>query len=102
MKCTEVLKKNLIHLADEVNTEIGSNIKFNQQRKKKGNMSFSGANGRIWINPFHEQYDISLSGKSIEKQMYDFMCNLCGKGSDGFKQTKPNQTRTICSLLESV
>ena len=89
MKHTEILKNKLIQLADEVNSEIGSNIKFNQQKIKKENMSFSGGNGRIWIPPFHDQYDICLSGKSIEKQMYGFMQNLCGKEHDGYKQTKP-------------
>jgi hypothetical protein len=52
-------------------------------------MSFSGGNGRIWVSPFHEQYDICLSGKSIEKQMYSYRRDLCKKNNDGFKQTMP-------------
>lgn len=89
MNYTENLKNKLLLLVDEINEQIGSNIKFNQQNIIKENMSFSGANGRIWITPFHSQYDICLSGKSIEKHMYNFMCSICGKKNDGYKQTKP-------------
>jgi hypothetical protein len=53
-------------------------------------MSFTGGNGTIYIQPFNSEYDISLSGKSIEKQMYQFMCDLYGK-REGYKQTKPKQ-----------
>jgi hypothetical protein len=89
MNYTESLKKKLLLLADEVNAKTGGNIKFNQQKVTKENMSFSGANGRIRIQPFHGQYDICLSGQSIEKQMCGFMCDICGKDNDGYKQTKP-------------
>ncbi len=89
MNHTDALKKKLTQLAEEINSNQKSNIKFNQQKITKENMSFSGCNGRIWIAPFHDQYDICLSGKSIEKQMYGFMCNLCSKNQDGYKQTKP-------------
>ena len=61
----------------------------NSLKITKENMSFSGGTGRIWIGPFHEQYDICLSGKSLENQMYGFMQNLCSKAHDGYKQTKP-------------
>lgn len=54
-------------------------------------MSFIGGNGRIGIQPFHSEYDVSLSGKSVEKQMYKFMCDLCGKNPNGYKQTKSRQ-----------
>ncbi len=89
MKHTDALKKKLIQLADEINSNKNGNIKFNQQKITKDNMSFSGGNGRIWVVPFHDQYDICLSGISIEKQMHGFMCNLCSKSQDGYKQTKP-------------
>ena len=49
-------------------------------------MSFSGGNGRIWITPSLDGYDISLSGASLQKQMYPFMKDRVGRDCDGFKQ----------------
>ncbi len=89
MENTKILKSKLIKLEEEVNSNSVYNIKFHQQQVTKENMSFSGGNGRIGIQPFHSEYDISLSGKSVEKQMYKFMCDLCGKNHNGYKQTKP-------------
>jgi hypothetical protein len=62
-----------MQLKSEVNINPLHNIKFEQQPVKEENMSFTGGNGRICIQPFHSEYDISLSGKSIEKQMYQFI-----------------------------
>jgi len=76
-------------LEEEINFNTGCNIKFNQQKKIKEHMSFTGGNGRIGISPSLDKYDITLSGQSLEKQMYSFMSNLCGKENDGHKQTKP-------------
>jgi hypothetical protein len=84
MKNTEILKNKLLQLQSEVNINPLHNIKFEQQEAKKENMGFIGGNGKIYIQPFHSEYDISLSGKSIEKQMYQFMCDLCGK-REGYK-----------------
>ncbi len=89
MENTKILKNKLIQLESEVNSDFMHNIQFHQQKVTKENMSFSGGNGRIWIQPFHSGYDICLSGKSIEKQMYKFMCDLCGQNHTGYKQTKP-------------
>ncbi len=90
MKHTEILKRKLIQLSDEINSNFGCEIMFHQQNVKKENMSFSGGNGRIRISPFHEKYDICLRGKSLEKQMYRFMRILCGRKHDSYKQTKPD------------
>jgi hypothetical protein len=56
-------------------------------------MSLTGAvaKGRLGVYPCSEGCDISLSGKSIQQEMYDYMRNLCGKERDGFIQ--PNQPR---------
>jgi hypothetical protein len=75
------------------------NIKFEQQPVKEANMSFTGGNGRIRIEPFHSEYDISLYGKSIEKQMYQFMCDLCGK-REGYKQTKPESRQPFWRVTD--
>jgi len=83
----EIACKQLLKLVEEIN-QSNSNykIKFNRQVKQTKNMSFSGANGRLAVQPSSVGYDISLSGESIQKQMYGFMRNLCGKECDGYKQ----------------
>ncbi len=91
MKNTKILKNKLIQLENDINSNPGFNIKLNQQGKTKEKMSFSGGNGRVWISPFHEQYDIALSGKSLVIEMYNFMRELCGRVPDGYKQTNNNK-----------
>lgn len=54
-------------------------------------MSFSGCNGRLWIQPFHEEYDVSLSGASLEKELTDEFNGLFNKKFDGYKQTNSNE-----------
>jgi hypothetical protein len=85
-------RKLLIDIVKEINTFQGSlKITFNQQARQKKNMSFCGGNGRLWVQPVTEGYDVSLSGKSLEKQMYGFMSNLCDRECDGYKQTNMNK-----------
>ena len=86
MKQAEILKNRLMQLVDEANTSPEINIQFNQQRVVKEHMSITGGNGRLYITPSVDGYDISLSGISIEKKMYAFMRDLCGKECDGYKQ----------------
>ncbi len=88
MKVGEV-KVQLIALEAEVNSQLDSGfvrIKFQQQLEKDANMSFIGGNGRIYIQPSALGYDISLSGKSLEKEMYSFMHKLCGQECTDYKQ----------------
>jgi len=54
-------------------------------------MSISGANGRVWIQPSTAGYDVSLSGESLEKQLYTFMKELFGHECNGYKQTNNNE-----------
>lgn len=83
----EIVRKQLEKLVEDINAAQGNaKIKFNCQVKQTKNMSISGANGRLAVQPSDDGYDISLSGKSIQKQMYPFMRDLCGKESDGYKQ----------------
>lgn len=79
------LKQRLLELRDQVSI-TGKNIELHQQEVKTKNLSFSGGNGRLCIKPNTEGYDISLEGQSIQKQMYPFMKELCGKECDGYKQ----------------
>src|SRR5690606_11307933 len=53
-----------------------THIGFHQQRKKRGNMSFTGGNGRICIQPAYDCYDVSLSGKSLTAEMGPVMRRL--------------------------
>ena len=86
-KRIENLRDRLAALEQEINSSGQYNIQLHQQNVHKHHLSFSGGNGRIWISPKAEGYDISLSGKSLERQMYPFMRDLCGRECDGYKQT---------------
>ena len=84
----DVIKDQLEELVDSINSRLSSTrIEFNQQPKTKGNMSITGCNGRMFVQPSVEGYDVSLSGKSLENEMHDFLCKLFGKECDGYKQT---------------
>ncbi len=84
------LKLRLQELVGEVNATNAGCLKFHQQQKTEGNMSFIGGNGRLYVQPSSLGYDISLSGKSLEKEMYPFMRELCGSECTGYKQ--PNRS----------
>lgn len=86
MNPTEILKNLLLQLEAEINSTGVHKIQFHQQRVKQNHMGFLGCNGRLWISPSSLGYDIELSGKSLEKQMYPFMQSLCGRECDGYKQ----------------
>ena len=83
----EELKENLLVLVSEINaSRVTPKINFNQQNKTTSNMSLTGGNGRIWIQPHTEGMDVSISGQSLEKQMYGFMLSLFRRDCDGYKQ----------------
>jgi len=95
MHPTDILKNKLTSLVEEVNqSKANHSIKFNQQAKKKENMSLSGANGHMWIQPSSEGYDVSLSGQSLEINLSPAMEKLFSKPCDGYKQTN-NDTGKI-------
>ncbi len=87
MRATELLESQLRGLEAELHSNGQQHIRFNQQDVTKENMSFSGANGRIYIQPAPGGYDISLSGQSLTAEMTSLMRGICGKPSDGYKQT---------------
>lgn len=61
MSKIEILKVKLIDLVNEINNYNGNEkLKFNQQIKKLGNMSLTGANGCLYIAPSNIGYDVSL------------------------------------------
>jgi hypothetical protein len=86
----DILKEKLIRLVEEINASTSSTVIFKQQLKVKTNMSFFGCNGRIYIQPSSVGYDVSLSGKSVEKTLYPLLKKLFGKECDGYKQTNGN------------
>jgi|688.fasta_scaffold236373_2 hypothetical protein len=86
-KRIEDLKKRMLNLLDQINALGNHQLQVHQQRVTKEHLCFMGGNGRIWITPCTAGYDISLSGKSLENQMYPFMRDLCGRECDGYKQT---------------
>jgi hypothetical protein len=86
MDAVEQLAEQLKQLETELHQEGKVFISFNQQQVKKGNMSFSGANGRIWITTVQGCYDVCLSGHSLTRQMSPFMRQLVGRDCHGYKQ----------------
>lgn len=91
----ETTKQQLQELVNTVNSSPQRNkIEFDIQDKTPKHMSIINANGRLCVNPTTKGYDIGLSGKSLIKEMYDFMCKLTAKNSHdkyGFpaKETLP-------------
>jgi hypothetical protein len=86
MNQVDDLFAKLCALEVEINAD-SSLIKLHQQKVKKENMSFTGGHGRIWIQPYADGYDISLSGQSLVSEMSPFMEQLCGRSCNGYKQT---------------
>lgn len=90
MSKTEILKSKLVNLVNELNEFNNLNLKFNQQDQNLENMSISGANGRLYITPSSIGYDVSLSGKSLEKNLHNSFKELFNQDCIGFKQTNKN------------
>jgi len=91
MSKTEILKAKLVELVNEINQQnADQNLKFNQQVKTLEHMSISGANGRLYISPSSVGYDVSLSGKSLEKNLHNRFKDLFHFECTGYKQTNKN------------
>jgi hypothetical protein len=80
------LEFKLRELVKEINASINPHVSFDQQRKKKEHMSLIGCNGRMFILPTSTGYDVSISGMSVEKNLYPFLKDLFGKDCDGYRQ----------------
>ena len=92
MNQTDILKNKLLSLKDEVNQAAGKEIlSFNQQSKVQENMSYSGCNGRLWIQPSIEGYDISLSGASVEKELTAIEKKIVSRKSKLSSSSKSSQ-----------
>ena len=84
---TATLKAQLQKLVDIVNVSSPFyEIEFYQQKMEKRNMSISGGNGRLWVQPAKHGYYVSLSGRSLVKEMSPFMREIFKKKHDGYKQ----------------
>lgn len=71
-------------LVDEINTLTDKNIQLGEKQQGLGekNISIRGSDGTLWVTVATKNYDIGLSGESIEGpqgKMYKFMCNLTCK-----------------------
>jgi predicted restriction endonuclease len=91
------LKLKIKSLEKEINSLSSHNlVYFHQQNKVKEHMSIRGEKGThfyrtsLYIQPNKtvDYIDICLHGKLLEKEMYDFMVDLCGKSCDGYNQAK--------------
>lgn len=85
----DVAKKMLERLRAEIEQTTGKALTVTQQDVSRKNMSFKGANGRIWIEPNNDYWDVSPSGQSVESQLAPEFQKLFGRVNDGFKQTRP-------------
>jgi hypothetical protein len=79
------LEKKLKDLETVLRERGETHIKFDQQPKVKENMYFVGGNGRMYIQPVADCFDISLSGKDLTKNLTGEMEKLCGP-RHGYKQ----------------
>jgi hypothetical protein len=91
---TDELRIKLESLVTEINSlSEHDNVYFHQQDKVKEHMVIKGKKGtHIYKTSLYVQpnkavtyIDICLYGISIEKEMLDFMVDLCGKSFDGYK-----------------
>lgn len=94
------LRIKLENLVKEINSLSQQNIVyFHQQAKEeRNNMAIKGVKGTpigstsLYIHPNKKfTYSISLYGKSIEKEMFDFMVDLCGKKPFGYAHPPKGQ-----------
>lgn len=90
MNRTKMVHGQLQNLVERLNKDLGVNLQLNQQKVTKEHMSISGANGRLWISPTQDGYDVSLSGKSLEKQMVPTLERFFNRQRDGYKQANSN------------
>jgi hypothetical protein len=87
----DLLESLLVKLVDNINSDLeAGKIELRKQQKIKGRMSLIGGNGRLRIVPSPIGCDVSLSGKSVEKQLYPKLKELFDRDCDGFKQTNKN------------
>jgi len=91
VESTTTAKSLLKQIVAEANAVGTAHLTLHQQDKIKEHISIRGAVGTLWIEPRSKHYDISLSGKVLEAQLYGPMSVLCGAECNGYKQT--NQTK---------
>lgn len=71
MSKVDIVKSKLITLVEQINENgSGAKLEFKQQDVIQENMSICGANCRLYVFPTSTGYDVSLSGKSLEKNSY--------------------------------
>ncbi len=88
----DTIRNHIKHVIENINTQRGDvKLSFAQQKKKTENMSIVGGNGRLRIKPTANGFDMSLAGKSLEREMYPFMNQLFGRNHDGYKQRNKNK-----------
>ena len=102
MTTIDRLADELRGFEETLQTSGKTHIKFHQQRKKRGNMSFTGGNGRICIQPAYSCYDVSLSGNSLFAEMASVMRDLFKHEHNGYKQSNERQPYWRTDDLEIV
>ncbi|MFA0252683.1 hypothetical protein AB4480_25050, partial [Vibrio sp. 10N.261.45.A4] len=85
MDKTVLLFERLVKLVELHNSQSGSNLKVLQQEKVKANISIAGGNGRLYVHPNSEGYDVSLSGQSLEHILTPSLVDFFHRSPDGYK-----------------
>ena len=75
----------------DLNSRFGCSLVLHQQKITKKHISVTGANGRLWVSPSIGGYDISVSGKSLEKELVPTLKSYFGRCADGYKQKNANK-----------
>ncbi|OCH23938.1 hypothetical protein [Aliivibrio sp. 1S128] len=91
MSETDNVYRLLKSIVERLNTSSGTAIVLNQQLVTKSNMSLSGANGRLWISPALDGFDLSISGLSLEKELSPKLEKYFNRLPDGHKQKNSNK-----------
>lgn len=91
----ENLKARLAGVASRLNAAGGCHLQLHQQIVTRKHLSLTGGNGRMYVVPTADAFDIVLSGISLTQQLTPVMTRICNQPCAGYKQrnAKKQQVR---------
>lgn len=89
------LKARLNDLVSKLNDAGGCHLELHQQAVTRKHISLTGGNGRMYVVPTADAFDIALSGISLTQQLTPVMTRICCQAATGYKQrnAKKQQVR---------
>lgn len=89
------VKARLNWLVSQLNRAGGCHMQLHQQRVTLKHISLTGGNGRMYVVPTADAFDVVLSGASLTQELSPFMTELTGKPCTNYKQrnSKKHQRR---------